>query len=320
MRTRPSLRHRLEFALYRLFAFLGRTLPEGWALAVGGWGGWLAGEVVGIRRGVVEEQLRQAFPDAGAPWRRRVRQACYRHFGREAVALLRLGRLGADQIRERTTVEGLEALQEAVTAGRGVILVTGHLGNWEIGGAALAARGIPLEVVAQRQRNPLFQDELERTRRRLGLRVILRGDAPREVLRALRKGKVVAILGDQDARRAGIFVDFFGRPASTARGPALFCLRTGAPLFLGVAFREEDLGQRYRVVLERVPFSASGDLEADLRRLTELHTRLLEARVRQVPEQYFWLHRRWKTRPPGSPPERGQEGAGNSQDGGVRGG
>lgn len=313
-RRKPNPRHWGEYLLFRAFALLGQTLPEGWALALGDWGGWLVGEVLGIRRGVVEDQLRQAFPGTDSRWRRGLRRACYRHLGREAVAALRLGRLGPEEIRRRTTVEGLEAFEAAVAVGRGVILVTGHLGNWEIGGAALAARGVPLEVVAQRLRNPLIQEELERNRRRLGMKVILRGDAPREVLRALRSGMVVGILGDQDARKGGIFVDFFGRPASTARGPALFCLRAGAPLFLGVALREGGVGQHYRVVLEPVPFSPSGEVEADIYRWTERYTRLLEEKIRRAPAQYFWLHRRWKT-PPAPAAGRRQKGTGNSEDG-----
>jgi len=295
---RPTFRHRIEYLAYRLAVGLLRRMPEGLALRLGEALGWMAGILLRIRWRTVLDHLRHAFPDRDRRWRRRVARRSFRHLGREAVATFRLGRMGPGQIRERTTVEGFEALEEALDRGKGAIVVTGHFGNWEIGGASLAVRGIPLDVVAQRQRNPLFDQDLNRTRNRLHMRVIERKKAPREVLRSLREGRCVAIVGDQNLRRGGVFVDFFGRPASTARGAAIFALRTGAPLFLGLARREPGSSQRYRVALEEVVFVPSGDGDEDVRRLTEAHTRHLEEAVRSRPEQYFWQHRRWKTRPP----------------------
>jgi KDO2-lipid IV(A) lauroyltransferase len=247
----------------------------------------------------VDEHLRKAFPEQDAEWRRSVARASFRHLGRESVATFRMGRMDADELRERTEVVGFEALEEAAAEGKGLIVVSGHFGNWEIGGAALAIRGIPLDVVVQRQRNPLFDTDLTANRNRLGMTVIERREAPKRVLRALREGRAVGIVGDQNVRRGGVFVDFLGRPASTARGTALFALRTGSPVFLGIAKRMPGFPQRYRVTLESVDFTPSGEMERDVLRLTETHTRHLERQVKEAPEQYFWQHRRWKTRPPG---------------------
>ncbi|MDH3224235.1 MAG: lysophospholipid acyltransferase family protein, partial [Gemmatimonadota bacterium] len=108
----------------------------------------------------------------------------------------------------------------------------------------------------------------------------------------------VGILGDQDARKAGIFVDFFGRPASTARGPAVLSLRAGAPLVLAVAIREEGAKPRYSVYFEPLDQPRTGNLDRDVATLTQAYTHRLEAFIRRYPEQYFWLHRRWKTPPP----------------------
>ncbi len=251
----PNLRHRLEYLGYRLAVGLLRLVPEGLALRFGEGMGWVVGVVLGVRRRVVREHLRQAFPGRGEGWRRRVARASFRHVGREAVATFRLGGMGPEEILRRTEMEGLEALEAVLAAGKGAIVVTGHFGNWEIGGAAIAARGIPLEAVAQRQRNPLFDADLVRNREGLGITVIDRGEAPRRVLRALREGRVVGIVGDQNLRRGGVFVDFFGRKASTAKGVAVFALRTGCPIFLGAARREPGLPQRYRVTLEKVHFT-----------------------------------------------------------------
>jgi KDO2-lipid IV(A) lauroyltransferase len=264
--------------------------------------GWLAGTVVRVRRRAVDAHLEHAFPERTPGWRRAVARASYRHLGRESVSTFRLASMGAAEVRQRTEMVGFDDLEAAMEQGKGAIVVTGHFGNWEIGGASLAARGIPLEVVAQRQRNPLFDEDLNRQRQALSMTVIERKEAPRRVLRALRAGRTVAIVGDQNLRRGGVFVEFFGRQASTARGAAVFALRTGAPIFLGLVVRKEGFPQRYAVTLERVEFEPTGDMEADVRRLTEAHTTHLEARVREVPSQYFWQHRRWKTRPTGEGP------------------
>jgi KDO2-lipid IV(A) lauroyltransferase len=212
------------------------------------------------------------------------------------MAMIRLAALDAEAVLERTEFVGLDALRAALDRGCGVVMVTGHFGNWEIGGAALAVRGFPLDVVAQRQSNPLFDRALVAARERLGMRVIERGRAPKEGLRALRQGRVVAFVADQDAKRAGVFVPFFGRAASTHRGPALLALRTGAPLFLGTPLRTAQGG--YRIGLEEVEVEREGSLDEIVDRWTARFTARLEAAVRAAPEQYFWQHRRWKSRPP----------------------
>lgn len=295
---RPTLGHWLQYLAYRTGLGLLRFIPESLALAAGGGLGWFAGVVLGVRKRVVQDHLAQAFPEKDEAWRRRVLRASFRHLGRESIATFLLGRLSREEIVQRSRVEGLEALQAGVGEGKGIVMVTGHLGNWEMGGAALAARGIPMDAVAQRQRNPLFHADITRNREKLGMRVILRGQAPREVLRSLRRGRVVGMVADQNAGRSDLFVEFFGRKAATARGPAVFALRTGSPIFVGNVRRLEGRRARYHVVLSRLSFQPSGDPEEDVVRLTEAHTRYLEEQVRAAPEQYFWQHRRWKTRPP----------------------
>lgn len=270
-------------------------LPRRPTLALGELLGWVAGSGLRIRRRVVDENLRHAFPDRPPRWRARVARGSYRHFGREAVMTFRGS--SREELIEMTEVVGLDAFRATVDEGRGAIIVTGHLGNWEIGGASVAARGIPIDGVALVQGNPLFDRDLVEARTRLGMRIIKRGDAPREVLRSLSRGRVPALVADQNARAAGIFVDYFGRPASTYRGPALFSLRTGAPLYLSVALATSRHPLRYRVVFEEVTVEPSGDTEEDVRRLTAAHVAALERWVRTAPEQYFWQHKRWKTRP-----------------------
>lgn len=297
--TRPTLRHRLEYALFRMARRILILLPERVALGFGSLVGRLLHSVLPVRRDVVRENLERAFPDRSPEWRDGVAAASYRHLGREAVATFRLAAASAETVVERTVVHGLEELERSRSEGDGAIIVTGHLGNWEIGGAAVAARGLPVDAVAFRQRNPLFNEDLIESRAGLGMRVIIRGQASRAALESIGEGRVPAFVGDQNAGERGLFVDFFGVPASTARGPAVFSRRTGAPIFLGVALAKPGRPHRYEVHIEEVPFEPTGDVAADVRRLTAAHTAMLERWVREAPEQYFWLHKRWKTRPAG---------------------
>ena len=293
-----TARHRLEYVGFRGLRGLLRVLPESWALGFGELLGWLAGSVFRVRRGVVDDNLLHAFPERDASWRRRIARASYAHLGRESVAMFRLGKHTREWVEAATEVEGLEPLAAAVAEGTGGIVVTGHLGSWEMGGAAIAVRGMPVDAVALAQANPLFDRDLVVTRERLGMAVVRRGDATRAVLRSLRSGRVPALVADQNARRESLFVPFFGRLAATFRGPALFALRTGAPLFVGLCLRSSRRPQRYRVVIRRVTAPVSGDLDQDVRRLTEAWVAALEEGVRSAPEQYFWQHKRWKKRPP----------------------
>jgi Kdo2-lipid IVA lauroyltransferase/acyltransferase len=289
--------HRAEFLLTRAVQSGLSLAPERVAEAFGGIVGRLVQWPLGIRTPVVRQNLRRAFPDADPAWLDALVTATYRHLGREAAATMRLHRLGPAGVVARTEMVGWESLLEALAEGRGAILAAGHLGNWEVGAAALAARGLPTSGVVQRQSNRLVDERLDRNRRVLGVDTIPRGEARTRVPRALRSGRVVGMVADQDAGRSGIFVPFFGQPASTHRGPALFALRIGAPIFVAAALRVAD-APRYRVHLERLEPVRTGDLAADVAALTERVSRRLEELIRISPEQYFWFHKRWKTAPP----------------------
>jgi len=252
------------------------------------------GSLVRLRRADVDRHLAWAFPDAPAEWIRRTAVACYAHFGREAAALLRADRWTPEAIRARTTVHGFEGFADAVAAGRGVVLLTGHLGNWEMGGAAIAARGIALDVVGKGMSNRRFQQDLFATRSRLGMRVIEMGDATKEAPRALAKGRVVAMLGDQQAHRGGILLPFFGRPASTSRGSALFALRADAPVYVAFCLRERGREPRYTLTFDPLTVSRTGDGEGDVVALLAAYGKALEDAIERAPHQYFWHHRRWK--------------------------
>lgn len=298
---RYSVPHRVEYALARTLERAVATLPEGAADAVGRRVGRTIHRL-GIRRGVVDANLRIAFPGADDAWIAATARAAYEHLGREAAAILRLSRLDPQAVIDRTDVaEDWPKLQAALDEGRGVILVTGHYGNWEIAAAAVAARGVPIAAIVRRQGNRLVDARLNALRKHLGVETIYQGEAPSRVPRVLRKGGIVGIVGDQDARRSGVFVPFFGRPASTHRGPALFALKLRAPVFACVARRLPGGAVRYVVAGQQIVTERTGELEADVQTLTAALAARLEAEVREAPEQYFWFHRRWKSKPPPEP-------------------
>jgi KDO2-lipid IV(A) lauroyltransferase len=302
-----ALAHALEYGTFRVLSAFLRALPEGLAQRLGAGLGWVVGSVLRIRRDVVERNLALAFPDRTARWRARTASASYVHLGREAVAVLRLAGLAAPDMRVRTSVVGLEELREALAEGRGAVLVTGHLGNWEIAGAALAVREVPLLAVAKGMANRRFGEALTAARERLGVRTVDVSRAPRDVMRALRGGGAVALVADQNAREFGLLVPFFGVRASTARGPAVFAIRARCPLFLGVMLRHPGWRPRYQLTLERIDVERTGDSEWDVLALTTAHTAALERAVRAAPEQYFWQHKRWRkhagTMPGEEPPQ-----------------
>ena len=295
---KPTAAHRAQQLLFMGAVGAAQMLGNTGSAALGSTLGRLGYFPFRFRRQLVEKHLRWAFPDADDTWIRQTARAAYGHLGREAIATIRLARMTRDDVLAVTTVVGLEEFRAALTEGNGIVLASGHIGNHEIGAAALAARGIPLDLVVQRQANPLFDEALIESRKRLGLGVIDRFQATRLAIKALRSGHAVAFAADQNAGKAGVFVPFFGRLASTHRGAALFAIKTGAPLFLGTSLRR---GAGYEVVLQRIDVPRDGELDDVVRRLTAAFTERLEAVVRQAPEQYLWLHRRWKTRPPEEP-------------------
>jgi Kdo2-lipid IVA lauroyltransferase/acyltransferase len=297
--SRSRLRHRVEHRLVLLASAALAHVPESVATAFGSSIGWLAGSALRIRRGTVEANLERAFPDRSADWRAKVAAATYRHFGREAVSLLRMQRLEPGEIRERTEVEGLELLRDPIAEGRGVIGLVGHFGNWEVAGASATTRGLPVDAVAKRQANALFDGYMEGVRAHLGMGVLYRDEAVREVLKRLKGAapKVVAIVADQNAGRSGVFVDFFGTAASTVRGPGVLALRSEAPVVFVDARRLPGSRARYHIRFSPLSYDRTGDLEEDVRRLTQAYMGRLEAAVREEPAQYFWFHKRWKTRP-----------------------
>jgi KDO2-lipid IV(A) lauroyltransferase len=296
-----SLAHRAEYwALRGAMGALGLT---SWRRAgdIGARLAMVGYRPLGIRRRVVEKQIAAAFPELSVPEVTRIAKRAYAHLGRvagESAVVPGLGREGVLEMFE--SASGWEHLERALQPGRGVVLVTGHVGNWELAGAYVAARGVPVDVIVRRMGNPLFDAFLNDTRLRLGMTVVYDHEAVRRMPRALNAGRAVGILADQGGKGiAAIHVPFFGRPARTPHGPAVFALRSGVPLVFVAAVREAS--GRYRMSLEPVTVERTGERERDIRAVVRRYTEALERWIRAYPEQYFWHHHRWKRQPLDTP-------------------
>ena len=257
----PTFAHRLQYGALRGVVGLLRRIGLRSASAVGAGLGRLGYRPLAIRRAVVERQLRAALPDLPPDELRRIARASYAHLGRTTTETALLPLYDRERIIAMfEEVEGWSIVEERLAREKGLIIVTGHLGNWELGGAYVAARGMPIQAVARYMENPLFDRYLTRTRERIGMTIVHDDEAVRRVPRALRGGSG-ALLGQLLQLR----LPFFGRLAKTPRGPAVFALRLGAPMVFGAVVRQPS--GRFRLSFEPIDTTPTGNLEADVERI-----------------------------------------------------
>ncbi len=241
--------------------------------------------------------LAMALPELDADARRRIVDDVFRSIARLLVAFSRFPRIRKGNVPDWIRYEGYEHFEEALKRGRGVLFATAHLGCWELSAFAHALMSAPMHVVVRPLDNPLIDRMVERRRTLSGNLLIGKKDFARGILKALRANEAVGILIDQNAAAEdGVFVDFFGVPACAGLGFARIAAHSGAAVIPGYALWSEQ--ERKFVLRFYPPLEISGDAEEDTRRL---HRRL-ESVIREHPGQWLWIHRRWKTRPPGSAP------------------
>jgi len=284
-----------------LLAIVGRAagrLPPRTATRVGATLGELAYWVVPGRRRVALTNLALAFGSSLSPAEcRRVARANFRHLGVTAVECCRLFLGPPGAMLQRVRMEGVEHAKAALTEGRGALLLGGHLGNWELLGASHSLTGLPdLNVVIRPLDNPFLDALVAEGRARAQIRLIPKRVAVKGIQAALARGECVGIMLDQHAGRQGAFVPFFGRPASTSRGLAVLALKTGAPVVPAFVHRLPD-GDHLVTLEPAVPLVRTGALERDVEANTARFTEVIERQIRAHPEQWFWVHRRWKSQP-----------------------
>jgi len=274
-------------------------------LALGAVVAWLAW-TLRIRRVVVLDNLRLAFPERSGAERRAIARATYRNLGRMAAEFLLLRRLGREELDRIFVYEGWERFEAARALGKGVIACTAHFGNFEVLAAAHNLRGVPITIISRKMGRARANDLWRRARARAGVEdlVVEKGETLGAARRALARGRVLGYVIDQNQPlRRAVFPTFFGVPAATSPTPAVLAARTGAAVIFALAIPLGD--GRHRVVIEGpLRLEATGDRRRDvLAFMQDLNDRL-ERRVRAHPEQWYWLHRRWKTRPGGADPAR----------------
>jgi KDO2-lipid IV(A) lauroyltransferase len=278
------------------FVAVASRLPLGFSLRLGSILGWTFGLLVPIRRRITLENIGRAFPEMSRRERERLRRRFWAHVGRLVSTTL-----GYPRHMDRfqfSQIEGLEHFHQVIAEGKGMVAVSGHFGAWELLGAHFAHRGHPFTAVAQPIHNGFIHDHIVRTRETIGIDLLYTGQRNSdEITRLLRSGGIVAFAADGDARQHGTFIDFLGHPASTPRGPAMYSLRTGAPIL--PMFCALLRGRDHRIIVWEpiYPPEDPPDLDHAVQELTQAYTAALESMIRQYPEQYFWFHRRWKTRP-----------------------
>lgn len=290
------LQHRAEWAVMQLLIAACSITPVIILRRVGRGLGWFAWRLLRVRRRIVIENISRSFPDADPKTVDATALESYEQYG---MALMEFGTfrsLSRRRLMGMIDVAGLENFDAALARGRGAVLYSGHFGNWELLGALIARCGYPLHVTDTNHSNKLVHRIISDLRTRQGMRIIAPSEPLSRITSILSQNMFVSYLADQDARRDGIFVDFMGRPASTVRGPALLAIRKRCPVVAGFLIRRGV--DRHLAVFEKPiwPDPRLKGAEA-IHELTQRFTRLLEDYVRKYPGQYFWMHRRWKTKP-----------------------
>ena len=272
-------------------------LPLRVSVKFGGILGILAFDIFRIRRQVTLDNLQKAFGDGMTPQERlKTGRKSYINFAKSMIEFASLSRMKKENLRGLVSFSGEEYVEEVLKRGNGVIMITGHFGSWELFGAAAAARGMPIDFLVGEQTNKLVDSYINGLRKSVGIGTIPLGVSIRGIFTALKKNRMVAMLSDQDARKAGIFVDFFGIPSSTYPGAAQFACRVNCPILFAYIVRKRD-GTHNAVFLPPIEVNPEAEKKNEIMRLTALHAKALEECIRKNPDHYFWAHRRWKTKP-----------------------
>jgi KDO2-lipid IV(A) lauroyltransferase len=290
-----NFKHTFVYWLVRMLFVSVRRMSRRTALRFGKTLGSATFHLFQGERKKVQEHLSIAFADLSSRRIVRLSRAVFVHLGKNAIDLMRLGSSTNEELDRIVCAEGLEHLDRAQAEGKGVILLSGHIGNWELLGVYLTMKGYPISAVGRSLNNRKLDRLLVSHRERFDIQNIARGKATREILRALRRGKLVALLIDQDTKVEGAFVDFFGQPAFTPTGPVSLSLKLGAPIVPVAIHREQD-DTYHLVVRPQIELIRTGDETEDRRINTATCSKILEDFIREHPAQWVWMHRRWKTK------------------------
>ena len=291
-------RDRCIYWIVSNFGWWCRRLPKRWAMPLGSSIGMLCYHLVKKRREIALNNLNIVFGNHLTKLQRTaICKASFINVGKTCVEFLRFPKLNAENIWHEVSVEGAENLHAALSGGKGAIVFLPHFGNWEllslVYGALIPDRA---KAIAFPLKNALLNAYIWQHREQMSLKLIPRKRAIRETLRALKNNDAVGFFADQNAGAEGVFVNFLGKPASAARGPAVLALKTGAPLLFSLSIRQPD--DRHHIYISTpIHPNPSDDFERDVEIYTTQMLKQLEAYIHKYPAQWLWLHNRWKTQP-----------------------
>lgn len=297
------MRENLEYALVWTFLHIIGALPRSIARGVGSLLGAVAYGLMSRLRKVGLRNLEIAFPGMPEPQRRQIVFKLFEGLGRQLAEFCLFPRYTEESAGRVATYDGFENYQAARAGGKGVLLLTAHLGGWEIGSFVHSIFGNPIKIVVRRLDNSKVDALVERYRTQHGNRTFPKEDFARGLLAAMKAGETVGILMDTNMTPPqGVFVNFFGVPACTASGMARVALRSGAAVVPAFTIWDDGL-KKYRIRFDpALQLVSTGDDDADATANTALFTRVIQDYAAKYPEQWLWVHRRWKTRPAGEAP------------------
>ena len=293
MSRKNRLLERAEYLTYRAIAGAIRSMSEERVYRWGTRFGALCGKLLRGRDRLARRNLRATFPERSDAEIRAIAAECWRHFGRQLLLFVRMQEMAADDVLARVDLVNRQAFDDAVAAGRGVILISAHYGSWEVGGLAITSIANRVHTVARRLDNEFLEQDLAKLRARTGAEVIDRRHAARPLLKALEEHAVIVLLPDQAVLpREGILAPFLGRPAWTTPAPARFALRANSTIVFVFCIPHET---RHRLEFEEpIRVDRLGDLEKDPVALTARINDVISRRIAARPELWLWMHDRWK--------------------------
>ena len=289
-----KIKHVAEYVFFRCFSFLVKFMPlhlvhtTGFALAR------LAYPLLKSRREVAQRNLRNAFPEMEPRKREQIAFQSFQNISATFIELLWSEKLTKEVIKKRVCIDNYDVLERLLEKKKGIVFLTAHFGSWELAIQAISVyTGMPVCTIAKSQSNILVDRLINRWRELFGLKIVPMGASVREIIRTLRHGGIIALAADQTAPKESVSVEFFGRQVPTFQGPSVFCLKTGAPIVLGCTVRQEN--GNYNMHLVHVPSEdLNGFSDENVLELTQRQVHLTEDIIRQYPEQWMWMHKRWK--------------------------